>query len=110
MELSRKPTVQEFKLIEHLIEKASINLSSNWKDKLIVQSMDDGKMGSLHLYPDGNILKKRIFGKCVSEYQFNDVDGIIVIASLYVDNENDLFELDIWKTNYKPLKKLPYDG
>ena len=49
------------------------------------------------------------FGKCVSEYQFNDVDGVIVIASLYVDNENDLFELDIWKTNYEPLKKLPYD-
>jgi len=50
-----------------------------------------------------------LVNKCVSEYQFNDVDGIIVIASLYVDNENDLFELDIWKTNYEPLKKLPYD-
>lgn len=108
MELNRKPTVQEFKLIEYLIEKASINLSSNWKDKLIVQSMDDGQMGSLRLYPDGNILKKRIFGKCASEYQFDDVDGIIVIASLYVDNENELFELDIWKTNYESLKKLPF--
>ena len=62
MELSRKPTVQEFKLIECLIEKASISLSSNWKDKLIIQSMDDGQMGSLHLYPDGNILKKCILG------------------------------------------------
>lgn len=108
MELNRKPTVQEFKLIEYLIEKASINLSSNWKDKLIVQSMDDGRMGSLRLYPDGNILEKRIFGRCASEYQFDDVDGIIVIASLYVDNENELFELDIWKTNYESLKKLPF--
>ena len=42
MELNRKPTVQELKLIELLVEKASINLSSNWKDELTVQNMDDG--------------------------------------------------------------------
>lgn len=109
MELNRKPTVQELKLIELLVEKASINLSSNWKDELTVQNMDDGQMGSLRLYTDGDIIKKRFFDKCVSEYQFNDLDGIIVIASLYIDNENKLFELDIWKTNYAPLKKLPFD-
>lgn len=109
MELNRKPTVQELKLIELLVEKASINLSPNWKNKLIVQSMDDGQMGSLQLYPDGDITKKRFFDKCVSEYQFNDTDGIVVIASLYVDNENKLFELDIWKTNYEPLNELPFD-
>lgn len=45
----------------------------------------------------------------LSEYQFNDLDGIVVIASLYIDNENKLFELDIWKTNCAPLKKLPFD-
>jgi hypothetical protein len=109
MELNRKPTVQELKLIELLVEKASINLSSNWRDELTVKNMDDGQMGSLRLYPDRDIIKKRIFDKCVSEYQFNDIDGILVIASLYIDSENKLFELDIWKTNYEPLKRLPFD-
>ena len=109
MKLNRKPKLQELKLIELLVEKASINLSSNWKDELTVQNMDDGQMGSLRLYPNRDIIKKRFFEKCVSEYQFNDIDGILVIASLYIDNENKLFELDIWKTNYEPLKILPFD-
>jgi len=109
MKLTRKPTAQELRLIELLVEKASINLSSNWRNKLIVQSMDDGQMGNLRLCPEGDVAKKRLFDKCVSEYQFYDVDGITVVASLYVDNENKLFELDIWKTNYEPLKNIYLD-
>ncbi len=69
--------------------------------------MNDGGMGSLLLFPKGIIKKNRLFGKCVSEYQFTDKDGVEVIASLNVDKNEELFELDVWKTDYSPLICFP---
>lgn len=105
-ELSR----QEEKLLELLIAKANLNLpSSQWKNMLTVQPMNDGKMGSIKLYPKGSENKKRVFGHQASEYKFIDADGVEVIASLNLDKEGDLFELDIWKTNFAPLIRIPND-
>ena len=36
-----------------------------------------------------------------------NIDGVEVIASLNVDVDGVLFELDIWKTNFEKLVKLP---
>lgn len=69
--------------------------------------MNDGGMGSLYLFPNGVIIEKRSFGKCVSTCQFTDKDGVEVIASLNVDKNGELFELDIWKTDYSPLISIP---
>jgi len=107
MELSRKPTLQEEKLLEILVQKASIKFSSDWKVNLLVQPMDDGGMGSLCLFPNGKVKKDRTMGQRVSEIQFTDQDGIKVIASLNIDNDGDLYELDIWKTNFNPLIEIP---
>lgn len=101
-------SLQEEKLLDHLIHLASlISLTSDWKEKLVVELMDDGGMDSLRLFPNGPIKENRVFGKQVSEYQFLDKDGIPVIASLNVDDMGNLFELDIWKTNYSALQQLP---
>jgi len=43
----------------------------------------------------------------ISEHLFLDVDGVTVIASLNIDKDGNLFELDIWKTDYSPLIKYP---
>lgn len=107
MELNRRPTVQEKRLIEHLVEKSFLPIPADWKEGLMVRPMDDGLMGSLYLFPQGEVLKSRKFGKQVSEFQFTDVDGVDVIASLNVDSEGNLFELDIWKTNFERLIKIP---
>ncbi len=70
--------------------------------------MDDGGMGSLRLF-----LKPvtehddRVFGRALSEVDFEDEDGIKVIATLYLDKNDELFELDMWKTNYAKLICLP---
>ncbi|WP_420885213.1 DUF6984 family protein, partial [Candidatus Symbiothrix dinenymphae] len=37
-----------------------------------------------------------------------DEDGVDVIASLNIDDTGDLYELDIWKTDFSPLIKLPW--
>ena len=43
----------------------------------------------------------------ISDCEFKDKDGITVVASLYVDDNNDLYELDIWKTDFSPLIEIP---
>ena len=107
MQLNRKIMPQEEKLLVMLVNKASIKLSPNWKENLLVRPMPDGAMGSLYLFPEGVINIQRLFGKQVSEYHFIDEDGVKVIASLNVDDKGELLELDIWKTDFRPLLKIP---
>ena len=107
MELNRKLSQEEEALVKLLIKNASATIQINWKSNLLAKPMDDGKMGSLLLLPNGIDNSGRKFGSCVSEYQFTDKDGIEVIVSLNLDEKGDLFELDIWKTNFSPLIKIP---
>lgn len=107
MELSRKPTIEEEKLLDFLVKKSSIVLPENWKMGLLVRPTDDGGMGSLYLFPQGNVIEGRLFGAQISDFQFADLDGVQVIASLNVDNHGNLFELDIWRTDFGKLLKFP---
>jgi hypothetical protein len=107
MESHRKPTQQEKRLLEFLIKQSSVNIPYNWEQGLLVRTMDDGGMGSLYLFYEGEDIKDRKFGKQVSEFQFKDADGVDVIASLNLDDIGVLFELDIWKTDFGKLLKLP---
>jgi hypothetical protein len=107
MESNRKPTKDEKRLIEFLVHKASIHFPCHWKTNLLVQQMNDDGMGSLYLFPNGIMVNNRLFGECVSEHIFLDKDGIEVIVSLNVDQHGDLYELDIWKTDFSPLICIP---
>ncbi|WP_374754598.1 DUF6984 family protein [Dyadobacter beijingensis] len=53
MKSPRKATSQEESLLEFLISKSMQVISKEWRDGLLVCSMDDGGMGSLHLFPHG---------------------------------------------------------
>lgn len=103
----RKPTLKEIKLIKLLINISDLSFPK-WEKNLLVCEMNDGKMGSLTLMndiqTDNNL---RVFGKQISEYQYVDSDGVDVIVSLNIDNKNQLFELDIWKTDFSTLNKFP---
>jgi hypothetical protein len=107
MESIRKLGPQEERLLEQLIKNASVRIPDNWKTDLLVRPMADGGMGSLTLFPSGIINEQRKFGQRVSELEFIDEDEIKVIVSLNVDGEGNLFELDIWKTDFNSLKKIP---
>lgn len=91
----RKPTEQEKQLLELLVKKSSKKIPNDWDKELLVCSMADGNMGSLYLFPQGKIKKKRLFGEQISEIQFVDNDNVLVVLSLNVDNEGNLFELDV---------------
>ena len=104
----RRPTIAEQRLLKALASKAtSLNLPDNWLTTLQVQDMADGGMGSLQLFPNAVTKENRIFGKTVSEYQFTDVDNTQVLVSLNVDQGGELFELDIWKTDFSKLIQIP---
>jgi hypothetical protein len=74
---------------------------------LRVEEMNDGGMGSLRLIPNGLEGENRLFGKQISLGEFIDKDGTPVSVAVNVDKQVRLFELDIWKVNFKPLINLP---
>jgi hypothetical protein len=70
--------------------------------------MDDGGMGSLRLATDEALQKPgRLVGPRAAEVQFIDADGVPVLASLNLDQNGELMELDIWKTDFSPLIRIP---
>ena len=91
---------KEEELLSKLLDIAG--LESNLSE-LKVTELKDGEMGSLAI---GENYKKRSFGKQVAEYQFTDLDGIEVSCTLNLDTEGNLYELDIFKADFSPLKEL----
>lgn len=107
MDIKRKLTLKEESLIDFLIKKSNVNITTNWKNQILATPMDDGGMGSLKLYSNGNDKEDRLYGSTISEYQYKDTDNIDVIVSLNLDKSNNLFELDIWKVDFSELRSLP---
>ncbi len=106
--LIRRPTEAERCLLAILINKAyNLSLPIDWLETLEVQQMDDGGMGSLRLLTTAAPGTKRAFGRQASELVFEDVDGVKVIASLYLDSSEIPIELDLWKTDFSPLIRIP---
>jgi hypothetical protein len=104
----REPGPQEARLLSALVLKATdISLPSDWLAKLRVQNMADDGVGSLRLIQNDGAVLKKAFGRRASEVQFTDADGVTVIASLNVDQNGQLFELDIWKVDFSPLVRIP---
>lgn len=103
----RKATDGEARLLCFLGNAAQPKLSLSWMDGLQVEDMSDGGMGSLNLYVRGSSSSDREFKQCLSVCQFNDRDGVPVIASLYAEKNGQPFELDVWKVDFSPLLEIP---
>ncbi|WP_411550329.1 DUF6984 family protein [Leptospira venezuelensis] len=105
MESFRKITSSERRLLLFLLTKSNIDAYKSLDlDKLNVQEMADGGMGSLVFGTDN---KERQFGKCIASISFHDKDGIEVSVSLNIDQYGDLYELDLWKVDFSGLKCIP---
>lgn len=97
-------TPSEKRLVRALLARAGrTDLTEEWLDRAEVAPMDDGGMGSLRFYSS----RMGRMGKQISELQFRDTDGVDVIASLNADDSGALFELDIWKVNFRPMIRIP---
>jgi hypothetical protein len=101
----RSPRPDEVRLLGTLF-----HLSGMGEQRLAglrVRDMDDGGMGSLQLAERGHEGDEHLFGRELAAVQFTDVDGVVVIATLYADTNGDPFELDVWKTDFSPLLRIP---
>lgn len=104
----REITIDEKRLLDYLMDKAKIKLSHDWEKHLKVASLDDEGMGSLYLCsPSNKEYSKRKFGKMVSECIFKDTDGVDVIASLYLDEDKQIYEIDIFKVDFSKFQSIP---
>ena len=73
----------------------------------MVQPMADGEMGSLRFAAPSCESKQRRLGEVFAEGTFTDRDGMPVSFSVNLDDRGGLFELDIWRVDFKPLQSLP---
>lgn len=104
----RKPNPQELRLIEALFRVWKIrNPSAPERTDLSVEPMNDGGMGSLRLAASQNDQSSRRLESVASELSFHDADGTLVTATLNLDQDGLPFELDIWKTDFSPLIRVP---
>ncbi len=70
-----------------------------------VSEMDDGGMGSLLF--EANDTKDRKVWNVVGNAEFDDRDGTPVSLGLNIDQNEKLFELDVWKVDYSKLISFP---
>jgi hypothetical protein len=82
--------------------------SADWTAQIpgaIVKQMTDGAQASLQFA--SNLPGFRRFGRQVAEAVYTDDDGTHVKITINVDENGDLFELDVWKVNDTPLTRFP---
>lgn len=73
-----------------------------------VKELNDGGMGSLRFIADG--VMPRRFGARLVERQLIDSDGVPVSVAVYLDEYGDLYELDVWKVDFSPVRRFPDVG
>ena len=103
----RSLSFDEKRLIYYLLENSGESKFTDLNvDSIKVKVIDDGEMGSLQLCPP-IVFGGPVFGRVLSDCCFDDEDGVKVIATLNLDKDDNLFELDIWKTNFGKLIRIP---
>ncbi len=70
----------------------------------MVEEMDDGGMGSLRFLSKKS---NRKFGREVAQISVMDQDNIPVSFSVFLDEDDDIYELDSFKADFSPLKQFP---
>jgi hypothetical protein len=103
----RSPTIDEARLLLELARIGGINDPERWLASLTVREMKDGGMGSLEL--SGAAEDQARSGVVISKasVQFADEDGVQVVATLNADESGLPLELDVWKTDFSPLRRIP---
>lgn len=92
----------EINLIWHLLQLTKEEIGFD-DIPTLVADLDDGGMGSIRFV--NNDL--RIFGRELIMVEYIDQDNIDVLISIYLDDQDDLFELDIWKVDFNKLIRYP---
>jgi hypothetical protein len=88
-------------VVAYLFELAGIPVVL---DSLQVKPMRDGGMGSLRIAPFDSARK---FGSVASECHFYDLDGMLILATLILDQHGVPFEIDMWRVDFSYTMRWP---
>jgi hypothetical protein len=104
--LRRKLKVDEIALITWMVKDTpeGADIIKKLPD-LIVEEMDDGGMGSLKVVVEG--LDERIYSRDLAKADLFDTDMVPVFISIDLDTNGNFYELDVFKGDFSPLKKIP---
>lgn len=94
--MQRKITEHEKTLIQFLIKKSG----ETYDIPELVTELKDGGMGSIQ-FSSGS------YSRDIVQMKYIDIDNMPVVVTLTENQLNQLFELDIWKINFSPLKQFP---
>lgn len=104
----RNPTPDELRLIAALAAKAQLAAASaDWLAQVEVRPLADEGMGSLQLKVGGKPWHPRKFDRQVAELSFLDADNVPVLAAVNVDASGEPIEVDVWKADFSPLRRIP---
>ena len=97
---NRLLSFDEKNLLSFLLKKANICKTKEWLDSVKIFPFENDGMGSYFFFETS-------YTSIASDVLFKDIDGIVVLATLFVSTKNEPCEVDIWKMNYTPLLKIP---
>jgi hypothetical protein len=101
--MGRPLSAREVALIEFIAaDSIPSSMLAKLRDRSVME-MDDGGMGSLRFVGAAD----RRMGSTVGYAEFKDADGVSVSAALLLDQTGQLFELGIWKVDFRPLIRIP---
>ena len=104
MKADRRLTSREIGLLLNLIDLANAPDLADEVPSLRAREMNDGGMGSLQFIRHGGVPR---FGRQAAQLEFIDSDGVVVSAALNLDAEGHLFELDMFKSDFSPVRAIP---
>ncbi|WP_436975697.1 DUF6984 family protein [Paraburkholderia tropica] len=96
----------ETALIEHMLRSCTLATTPHgMRQEWLVEELNDGSMGSIRFHSKD--AEGRQLGADLCQLTFPDADGVPVVATLSLDNFGQLFELDIWKTDFSAVQRFP---
>ncbi|MFC5740100.1 DUF6984 family protein [Dyella tabacisoli] len=94
---------EKFLLTALLASRADFTVLSRQISTCSVYDMSDGGMGSVKFLT----VDERLLGDTLVEAECEDADGVPVFIAINADTRGELYEIDLWKADFSPLKQYP---
>jgi hypothetical protein len=102
MNIKRPIREEEKQIIQFLLAKLNTN-EAEYSISIIVEEYEGSHMGSINL----NNPNTELYDSDLIQAEYTDADKIPVVLSLTKDKNNQLLDLDFWKSDFSKLVKYP---
>jgi len=101
-EFSRPEAISRIGLAKHLLRSAGLaDRADELSDDRPVYEMDDGRMGSFSFGPSHQVSRPSV------QATYTDDDDVEVHITLFVRDDGQPAEVELWKVNFERLISFP---